>query len=56
MATEAFTPDIYTYTNLIDELCKLNRSQDAKLLLEDMLHVGLYPDSFTYTALIGGFL
>ncbi|RZC50743.1 hypothetical protein C5167_019170 [Papaver somniferum] len=47
-------PDLYTYSTLIDGLCKENRIEEAITLLDEMQSEGCFPNEVTYNALING--
>ncbi|PRQ20552.1 putative pentatricopeptide [Rosa chinensis] len=56
MVEKGLTPDRYTYSVVIDGLCRQKRSEEAKLVLNEMYDIGLNPDRTMYIALIDGFL
>ncbi|KAF2290692.1 hypothetical protein GH714_015020 [Hevea brasiliensis] len=49
MSVKGVTPDIFTYTIMINNLL------DAVCLFDEMIERGLKPDTVTYTALLTGF-
>ncbi|TXG71201.1 hypothetical protein EZV62_006136 [Acer yangbiense] len=46
-----FTPDLYTYTMMINAYCKKSRLHEARDLFNDMKQRGIKPDVVTYTVL-----
>ncbi|KAF8396829.1 hypothetical protein HHK36_018464 [Tetracentron sinense] len=51
-----YKPDVYLYKDLIIELAKNKKMDDAMQLWESMRKEDLFPDSQTYTEVIRGFL
>ncbi|KAM1533113.1 hypothetical protein FF1_007016 [Malus domestica] len=47
-------PDVYTFSALIDGLCKRNNVHQAMALLNKMLELKLSPNLVTYNLLIHG--
>lgn len=54
MLKENIFPDLFTYTTLIDGLCKEGNISRARSLLRQILQDGMLPDVAAYTALISG--
>ncbi|KAI3954198.1 hypothetical protein MKW98_018022 [Papaver atlanticum] len=54
MSERRVSPDVITYSVLIDGLCKDNRMEEANQMLDEMCVRGLVPNDVTYTTLIGG--
>ncbi|KAJ3078021.1 hypothetical protein HK102_004793, partial [Quaeritorhiza haematococci] len=50
------SPNVYTYTVLIDALMKNGHTDTARALCADMLERGLVPDVATCTAMVHGFV
>ncbi|KAJ8565634.1 hypothetical protein K7X08_008210 [Anisodus acutangulus] len=48
-------PDVYTYSILVDALCKEGRAEDAKGIVESMIQKDIGPNVVTYNALIDGY-
>ncbi|QHN84262.1 hypothetical protein HN51_038827 [Arachis hypogaea] len=51
---KGFTPDLITYTIMINTYCRMNNLQKAHELFEDMKREGIKPDFVTYTVLLDG--
>ena len=47
-------PDVFTYSALIDGLCKECRWDDANLFFSEMCDRGLVPNGVTFPTLING--
>lgn len=45
-------PQTHAYNAIIDGLCKVNRTFEAFVTLEEMIKIGISPTAFTYTILI----
>jgi pentatricopeptide repeat protein len=50
------TPDIFTYTTMINVCCRQNCLSEARNLFQDMKHRGIKPDLVTFTVLLDGHL
>ena len=53
--TIGLEPDGFTFTALIDGLCKQGRPETANGILGLMIKKGISPDEVTWTALIDGY-
>ncbi|PWA75194.1 tetratricopeptide-like helical domain-containing protein [Artemisia annua] len=49
------SPDVITYSSLIDGLCGLARWEEASKMLQEMLDVGISPNVQTFTILVDAF-
>ncbi|CAF2039062.1 unnamed protein product [Brassica napus] len=55
MATKGCSPNVITFTTLIDGYCGAKRVDDGMELLHEMTETGLVADTITYNTLIHGF-
>lgn len=55
MLQAGFTPDLITFSSLINAFDKVGRAEDSERLLEQLLENGLEPNTIVYTALIGAY-
>ncbi|CAK9157268.1 unnamed protein product [Ilex paraguariensis] len=55
MNSIGLVPDGFTYTTLIDGLCKEGRPEEAEGILGLMVKKGIFSDEVTFTALIDGY-
>ncbi|OVA13072.1 Pentatricopeptide repeat [Macleaya cordata] len=54
LVQHGLTPDVITYTTMMNGYCKANCLQKAYGLFLDMMERGIRPDVFTFTVLIDG--
>jgi pentatricopeptide repeat protein len=52
MLESSCTPNVVTYTEMIDGLCKVGKDEEALKLFSMMQQKGCNPNVYTYTALI----
>ena len=55
MVEKGCSPNVYSYTILINGYCKNKRIDEAMHLFHEMSNKGLTPNVVTYSTLIGGF-
>ncbi|MCI48289.1 pentatricopeptide repeat-containing protein, partial [Trifolium medium] len=54
MESQRISPDVFTYSALINGLCKESRLDEANGLFDEMCGIGLVPNGVTFTTLIDG--
>ncbi|XLV03349.1 hypothetical protein S245_017686, partial [Arachis hypogaea] len=55
MVLRNITPNVHTYSILIDGLCKEGKIKDAKSVLAVMAKHGVKPNVVTYNSLMDGY-
>ncbi|KAL2557947.1 Pentatricopeptide repeat-containing protein [Forsythia ovata] len=55
MVLRGVSPDVITYTILLNGYCRVNCLQEARDLFSDMKERGISPDIITYTVLLDGY-
>ncbi|XP_071702670.1 uncharacterized protein [Rutidosis leptorrhynchoides] len=52
---DGFSPDVVTFTSVISGYCKLGKMEDAVVLFDKMIDLGIRPNTFTFNVIIDGF-
>jgi pentatricopeptide repeat protein len=55
MMQQGVVPDVFTYSSIIDALCRARAMDKAEFVLWQMLGNGVEPDIVTYNGMINGY-